>query len=116
MFWLKKKKELEKQFLSYFNVEIADGKSTMVADISNEDIKKWLYGVTRAIQSAFGRHPEIKNYLMGEMTVGGQKIEFCFLKEFGKGPHYLRMQAEKENEQLKLKIKELEEKLNGLQH
>ena len=45
MFWLKKKKELEKQFLSYFNVEVADGKSTMVADISNEDIKKWLYGV-----------------------------------------------------------------------
>lgn len=116
MFRTKKKKDLEKQFLSYFNVEQTENGTTMIADISNEDIKKWLYGVTHAIQSSFGKHPEIKNYLMGEMAIGGQKIEFSFIKNFGTGPHYLRMQAEQENEKLKLKVKELEEKLNGLQH
>jgi len=112
MFRSKKEKEIEKQFLSYFKIEGDDKSTTMIADINDEDIKKWLYGVTRAIQSAFKRHPEIKNYLMGEMNIGGQKIEFCFVKEFKTGPHYLRMKAEEENAQLKLRIKELEEKLN----
>jgi hypothetical protein len=116
MFRSKKKKDLEKQFLSYFNIEANEKSTTMIADISNEDVKKWLYGITHVIQSSFGKHPEIKNYLMGEMTIGGQKIEFSFLKTFGTGPHYLRIKAEEENEKLKIRVKELEEKLNGLQH
>jgi hypothetical protein len=111
MWMSKKKKKEQEEFLSYFNVEVDEKGTSMVADIKNEDIKRWLYAVTRGIQAAFGRDARIKNYMRGIFNIGGQQIEFCFLKNGGKGPHDLRMESLKRIEELEKQVKDLEEKL-----
>ncbi len=101
----KKRKE---EFFSYFKVEMQEnGDVEAVADITDDDIKRWLYNVTRAIQQSFTRKG-IENYLSAQMTIGGQKIEFSFLKDFKEGPHALRRKAEAERDELKKRVEELE--------
>lgn len=120
MWPFKKNKQLEidEKFFSYFKLESGDdGKSELIADIKDEDVKRWLYNVTRHIQKAFSKHEVIKNYLVGQFILGGQKIEFAFVKEFKEGPYAMLQEAKleienlkKENEKLKILLKMWEEK------
>jgi len=103
-----KQKELQKAFLKYFHVDYADGITSAYGDIADEDLKTWLYAVTTAIQKSFSKHEAIKNYLVGEFIIGGQKIEFAFVKEFKTGPHAMRLKAEEENILLKKEIERLQ--------
>ena len=110
MFWNKYKKTTD-EFLSYLNVEYKDGQTEVVADIKNEDIKKWLYAVTHSIQAAMSKHKVIENYLCGWMHVGGQEIEFALVKNQRSGPHAMSLQLREENRLLKERITELESQL-----
>lgn len=109
MLWFKKKKNKQatKEFLKYFKIEIEDGITSAYGDITDDDLKTWLYAVTQAIGKSFNRHAEIKNYLMGQMWIGGQLVEFAFVKDGKEGPHAMRMKLEEENKQLKNEIKRL---------
>ena len=109
MLWFKKKnnKQATKDFLKYFHVEAEDGIVSAYGDITDDDIKTWLCAVTQAIGKSFNRHAEIKNYLMGQMWIGGQLVEFAFVKSGKYGPHAMRMKLEEENKQLKDEIKRL---------
>jgi len=109
MFWNKYKKTTD-DFLSYLKIEQKDGETEMVADIKDEDIKRWLYGVTTTIQKAMSRHKVIENYLAGWMQVGGQTIEFALVKDNKSGPHAMSLKLKEENRLLKERIKELESK------
>jgi transposase len=90
MIWLKRKKVSKvatEQFYKYLKIEQNDKRTEMTADITDEDIKKWLYGVAQMIQTVFNRHDAIKNYLTGQIWLGGQQIEFALVKDFKEGPH-----------------------------
>jgi len=78
-------------------------------DIKREDIKAWLYAVTKTIQESFKKNPLIKNWLSGSMCVAGQDIEFYIMKHGGSSPLKLLTEA-------KEKIKELEGKLELCQN
>ncbi|MGD9678141.1 MAG: hypothetical protein AB7V16_07225 [Vulcanibacillus sp.] len=104
------KKEMrrnEEEFLKFFKVEYEDGEFNATADITDEDIRRWLFAVTTTIQKSFRRFPIIENYLVGTFYIGGQKIEFAFCKYGKEGPHEIRMRLEKENEELKREIERL---------
>jgi hypothetical protein len=110
MLWFKKKKcskGATEQFYKYLKIEQTDGRTDITADITDEDIKKWLYGVAQMIQTVFKRQEAIKNYLTGQLWLGGQQIEFALVKDFKEGPHAMRMKLEEENKQLKDEIKHL---------
>lgn len=110
MFLFKKKvnKQATKQFFKYLNISYEeDGSLKAYGDITNADIKTWLYGVAKAIQISLGKHPEIKNYLVGQIWLGGQQVEFALVKDFKEGPHAMRMKLEEENKQLKEEIQRL---------
>jgi hypothetical protein len=117
MLWFKKKnnKQATDEFFKYLNISCADGEINAYGDITNEDIKRWLYGVTRAIQLSFGKHPEIKNYLMGQIWLGGQQVEFVLVKDFKEGPHAMRLKAEAEVERLKKEVERLTTASTGQQ-
>lgn len=83
---------------------------TLQADISDEDLKKWLYLVTHSIQAGFTQKG-IQNYLMGQFVIGGQLIEFAFVKEGREGPHAQLLKVRTENDRLQKEILELKEEL-----
>lgn len=64
--------EVTEAFFKYLKVEHEDGVTNLTADISDEDIKRWLYLVTRSIQNSLRRYSEIQNYITGQMWLGGQ--------------------------------------------
>ena len=110
----KKNKKATEEFFKYLKVEQTGDTTGITLDIHDEDIKSWLYAVTKTIQASLGRNPSVKNYLMGQMILGGQKIEFSLVKDFKKGPHEIRLELEKENEKLKEYVKELEAKISNI--
>ena len=99
----KEQKLKEENFLKYFKIEVNEDTTKILMDIDSEDVKRWLYSVTRTIQRAFAKNG-IQNYLAGQFIIGGQRIEFAFLRDFKESPHELRMKAEN-------RVKELEERL-----
>ena len=105
-----KYKKITEDFLKYFTVEEKDGITSAYGDITDEDLKTWLYAVTQAIGKSFNRHTEIKNYLMGQFFIGGQQIEFAFVKNGKEGPHIMRMKLEEENKKLKEDLEYLRQK------
>lgn len=109
MFWNKKKtnKIATDQFYKHLKIEQEDGRTDITADITDEDIKRWLYGVAQMIQTVFKRQEVIKNYLVGQLWLGGQQIEFALVKDFKEGPHAMRMKLEEENKRLKEEIQRL---------
>jgi hypothetical protein len=109
MFGFKKKinKKETEQFFSYLNIECKDGKIDVYGGICNEDIKNWLYGVTKAIQLSMRKHPIIENYLVGQIWLGGQQVEFALVKDFKEGPHAMRMKAEEEVKKLKAELEQI---------
>lgn len=103
MFWNKKRNIMTKEFMKYFKVEAEDCTASAYGDITDEDLKSWLYAVTQAIGKSFNRH-QINNYLMGQMSICGQLIEFAFIKSGKEGPHTVRMKLEEENKRLRDEI------------
>lgn len=97
-------------FLSFMRVEKDASGMTLQADIKDEDLKKWLYLVTHSIQAGFTQKG-IQNYLMGQFVIGGQLIEFAFVKEGREGPHAQLLKVKAENDRLQKEISKLKEEL-----
>ena len=106
--FFKKKNKVADEFFSYLKIEQDEHNTTMHADIKDEDDVKWLNGVTAAIQAGLVRKG-IKNYLVAQMTLGGQDVEIALVKNFKEGPHAMLLKAQEENLQLKAKIAQLEQ-------
>lgn len=104
----KKRNQLQKEFLKYFHVDYEDNITSAYGDITDEDMKSWLYAVTTVIQKSFSKHKAIENYLVGDFIIGGQQIEFAFVKEFKLGPHAMRLELEQENKKLKEEVVRLQ--------
>lgn len=104
----KKRNQLQKEFLKYFHVDYEDNIISAYGDITDEDMKSWLYAVTTTIQKSFSKYKAIENYLVGDFIIGGQQIEFAFVKDFKLGPHAIRMKLEEENKLLKQEITRLQ--------
>ncbi len=94
---------IDSLFITGITYNPEDG-TTLTADITREDIKNWLYAVTRSIQGAYAKSEVVKNWLCGTMHLAGQEIEFYIMKQGGESPLKL-LKAEKE------KVRILEEKL-----
>ena len=107
--WFKKKETpAYKQMIDWLSVESItynpeDG-TNILMDIKRDDIKAWLYAITKTIQASYSKNPIIKNWISGQMSVAGQDIEFYIMKKGGESPLKL-LTSEKE------KVKLLEKKL-----
>lgn len=104
----KKQKMKNEEFFKYFKIETENGQTEVVADITNEDIVKWIYGVTTHIQKAFSKQAQVKNYVEGTFIIGGQEIAFAFIKRGGKTPNALLVEEKQKVADLEQKVKILE--------
>ena len=109
--YLNIRKELKKQqelFLSNFKLESDEEYTTAELTFQHEEFIRWLAMIHGFIQKCLDKQPLIKNYLVCEMQIGKQKVEFSFIKDFKDSPHQIRMRLEEENKILKKRIEELE--------